>query len=102
MHNLFSNTWIKKNVLSKKDLKVLEDRISSFDVGTGIGRLPHKIASDYGGYGGVSVEELDIDLFHVLSKRSFTRNSFKMLADVCSCLPVSLYSSSVQDRHYKS
>ena len=50
MHNLFSNTWIKKNLLSKKDLKVLEDRISSFDVGTGIGRLPHKIASDYGGY----------------------------------------------------
>ena len=48
------------------------------------------------------LEELDIDLFHVFSERSFTRNSFKMLADVCSCLPVSLYSSSVQDRHYKS
>ena len=57
MHNLFLGTakhvfklWIEKNLLSKKDLKVLEDRISSFYVGTGIGRLPHRIASNYGGY----------------------------------------------------
>ena len=57
VHNLFLGTtkhvfklWIKKNLLSKKDLKVLEDRINSFDVGTGIGRLPHRIASNYGGY----------------------------------------------------
>ena len=26
-------------------------------------------------------------LFHILSERSFTRNSFKMLADISSCLP---------------
>ena len=57
MHNLFLGTakhvfklWIEKNLLSKKDLKVLEDRINSFDVGTGIGWLPHRIASNYGGY----------------------------------------------------
>ena len=50
MRNLFFNLWIKKNLLSKKDLKVLEDRINSFDVGTGNGRLLHKTASDYGGY----------------------------------------------------
>lgn len=57
MHNLFLGTakhvfklWIKKNFLTKKELKNLEDKISSFDVGTGIGRLPHRIASNYGGY----------------------------------------------------
>ena len=57
MHNLFLGTakyvfklWVKKKLLSKKDLKVLEERINSFDVGTGIGRLPHRIASNYGGY----------------------------------------------------
>ena len=57
MHNLYLGTakhvfklWIEKNLLSKKDLKFLEDRINSFDVGTGIGRLPHRIASNYGGY----------------------------------------------------
>ena len=50
MRNLFFNLWITKNLLSKKDLKVLEDRINYFDVGTGIGRLLHKTASDYGGY----------------------------------------------------
>ena len=57
MHNLFLGTaknvfklWVKKNLLSKKDLKVLEERINSFDVGTGIGRLPQRIASNYGGY----------------------------------------------------
>ena len=44
MHNLFLGTaknvfklWIKKNFLSKKDLKVLEDKINSLDVGTGVG-----------------------------------------------------------------
>lgn len=54
MHNLFLGTvkhvfklWIKKNLLTKKGLKVPEERIHSFDVGTGIGRLPHHIASNY-------------------------------------------------------
>ena len=98
----FSICGLRKNLLSKKDLKVLEDRINYFDVGTGIGRLMHKNSIRLWWLHGVSVKELDIDLFHVLSERSFTRNSFKMLVDVCSCLPVSLYSSSVQDRHYKS
>ena len=57
MHNLFLGTakyvfklWVKKHFLNKKDLKTLEERIHSFDVGTGIGRLPHRIASNYGGY----------------------------------------------------
>ena len=57
MHNLFLGTakhvfklWIKNNYLTKKDLKVIETRINSFDTGTGIGRLPHRIASNYGSY----------------------------------------------------
>ena len=57
MHNLFLGTakhvfklWVKRNLLTKKDLKMLEDKINSLDVGTGIGRLPHRIASNYGGY----------------------------------------------------
>ena len=57
MHNLFLGTakhvfklWVKKNFSTKKDLKMLEDKINSLDVGTGIGRLPHRIVSNYGGY----------------------------------------------------
>ena len=57
MHNLFLGTakhvfklWVKRNLLTKKDLKMLEDKINSLDVGTGIGCLPHRIASNYGGY----------------------------------------------------
>ena len=57
MHNLFLGTakhvfklWVKNNLLTKKDLKALEERIHLFDVGTGVGRLPHRIASNYGGY----------------------------------------------------
>ena len=57
MHNLFLGTakhifklWIKTEVLNKKDLHTLEERIHSVDVSTGIGRLPHKIASNYGSY----------------------------------------------------
>ena len=94
--------WIKKNLLSKKDLKVLEDRISSFWCWNWNWTIAAQNSIRLWWLHGVSVEELDIDLFHDLSKRSFTRNSFKMFADVCSCLPVSLYSSSIQDRHYKS
>ena len=37
-------------MLSKKNLEILEQKIHLFDVGTGNGRLPHKIASNYGGY----------------------------------------------------
>ena len=57
MHNLFLGTakhvfklWTKKNLLTKKDLKVLEEHIHSFDVGTGFGCLPHRMVSNYGGY----------------------------------------------------
>lgn len=57
MHNFFIGTakhvfklWIKTNLMTKRNLNVLEERIHSMDVGTGIGRLPHRIASNYGGY----------------------------------------------------
>ena len=57
MHNLFLGTakhvlklWVKKYFLTKKDLKMLEDKINSLDVGTGIGRLLDRIALNYGGY----------------------------------------------------
>ena len=57
MHNLFLGSakhvfklWVKKDLLNKKKLKILEQKIHSFDVGTGNGRLPHRIASNYGGY----------------------------------------------------
>ena len=44
------NLGVKKHFSTKKDLKMLEDKINSLDVGTAIGRLSHRIASDYGGY----------------------------------------------------
>ena len=43
------------------------------------------------------MEKLDVNLFHVLSERLVTREPFEVLADICSCLPVSLYANSVQD-----
>ena len=97
-------TVVKKNyLLSKKDLKVLEDRINIFfRCGNWNWTIAAQKSINLWWLHDISVEELDIDLFLVLSERSVTRNSFKMLADVCSCSPVSLYSSSVQDRHYQS
>ena len=57
MHNLFLGTaktvfklWLEKKVLTKRELKVVEERIKQMDVGTGFGRLPHKISANYGGY----------------------------------------------------
>ena len=57
MHNLFLGTaksmfqlWKERNLLTKDKLKVIEERINRLDVGTGLGRLPHKIASNHGRY----------------------------------------------------
>lgn len=57
MHNLFLGTskhifktWIKIGVLDNKALQELEKRILQCDVPTGHGRLPNKIASNYGCY----------------------------------------------------
>ena len=48
--SMFLN-WFKNNLLTKKDFNALEEHIHLlFDVGTGLGRLPHRIASNYGGY----------------------------------------------------
>ncbi|KAK2552418.1 hypothetical protein P5673_026500 [Acropora cervicornis] len=38
------------DLLSKQDVKTMEKRIKDFDVGTGLGRLPHKISANYGSY----------------------------------------------------
>jgi len=42
--------WIEKDLLTKDKLKVIEERSNKLDVGTGEGRLPHKIASNHGRY----------------------------------------------------
>ena len=49
LQKLFSSSGLRRTYY-QKGLKVLEERINSFDVGTGIGRLPDRIASNYGGY----------------------------------------------------
>ena len=57
MHNLFLGTakrmfqlWIERDLLTKEKLKLIEERINKLDVGTGFGRLPHKIVSNHGRY----------------------------------------------------
>ena len=57
MHNLFLGTakrmfqlWLERDLLTKSKLKTIEERINKLDVGTGFGRLPHKIASNHGKY----------------------------------------------------
>ena len=57
MHNLFLGTakrifqpWLERDLLTKRKLKTIEERINKLDVGTGFGRLPHKIASNHAKY----------------------------------------------------
>ena len=53
MHNLFLGTAKRMfQIRIEKDLltKVIEEIINKLDVGTGVGRLPHKIASNHGRY----------------------------------------------------
>lgn len=57
MHNSFLGTaksvyklWMAEGLLEKGDIKKLEERIREFYVGTGLGRLTHKISANYGCY----------------------------------------------------
>ena len=57
MHNLFLGTaksmfklWMGQGLLKKQEIKIVEKRLKEFDVGTGLGRLPHKISANYGCY----------------------------------------------------
>lgn len=103
MHNLFLGTakhvfklWIKNNYLTKKDLKVIETRINSFDIGTGIGRLPHRIASNYGSYTASQWKNWTL-IYSLFCLKSVARKSLKMLADICSCMPVFVFPSFNKD-----
>ena len=57
MHNLFLGTaktmyklWVQKGILSKQNILEIDKKIKGFDVGTGLGRIPHKLSSNYGCY----------------------------------------------------
>ena len=57
MHNLFLGTgkkmfelWIENNLLTKESIEEIESRISLFNVPTGVGRLPSRIASRHGSF----------------------------------------------------
>ena len=42
--------WVKNGILSKGDIEEIENRVSLFKVPTGVGRLPGRIGSRYGGF----------------------------------------------------
>ncbi|XP_070568393.1 uncharacterized protein [Ptychodera flava] len=55
MHNLFTGTakkvfttWVDKNLLTSKELNKMEERIEMINATSDLGRLPTKIASNYG------------------------------------------------------
>lgn len=103
MHNLFLGTakhvfklWVKNNLLTKKDLKALREHNHLFNVGKEVGRLPHRIASNYCGYIASQWKNWTL-IYSVLSERPVTREPFEVLADICSCLQVTLYAISVKD-----
>ena len=68
------------------------------------GRLPHKIASNYGGYTTSQWKKLDAHIFLVLFKRSASRETHNLLADInfCSCLQVDMFSNHIQDWYCQS
>ena len=57
MHNLFLGTgkhafrtWIENEILDKRALRVIENRIAQFHVPPSVGRLPSNITACYGGF----------------------------------------------------
>lgn len=54
MHNLFLGTskhmievWQKANIITKKDLGIIQDRVNSIIPPSGVGRIPSKISSNF-------------------------------------------------------
>ena len=57
MHNLFLGTgkcvfsvWIETGILTKTNLKNIEQRLKLFNVPNDVGRLPSQISSSYGSF----------------------------------------------------
>lgn len=57
MHNLYLGTakrmielWLELNIISEKQLKDIQARVDSVQTASDVGRLPHKIASCFGGF----------------------------------------------------
>ena len=58
MHNLFlgtaktmmKNIWLKRGIISNDKLSILQSRIDSLQVPTGLGRIPKKISSNFSGF----------------------------------------------------
>ena len=58
MHNLFLGTakyvmkqlWIEKRIVSIEQLKLIQKRVNTYLPPVGIGRIPWKIATAFGGF----------------------------------------------------
>lgn len=57
MHNLFLGTakyvfklWDQRGIITRKMMKLIEEKIDKMDLPTNVGRLPKKISSNYGSY----------------------------------------------------
>lgn len=58
MHNLFlgsakhvmKNIWLKRGIITNDQLDVIQNRIDSLQVLTGLGRIPRKVSSNFSGF----------------------------------------------------
>ena len=57
MHNLFLGTakrmfkyWIEKDILTKENLKLIDNKLREFNISRDFGRLPNNISSNWGGF----------------------------------------------------
>lgn len=57
MHNLFLGTakkmfklWVETGILTPQNMVEIEDKVICFKVPPDVGRIPHRISSNYGGF----------------------------------------------------
>ena len=57
MHNLYLGSakrlialWMEKNLLTSRDMSLIQDRVNSIQTPSYVGRIPHKIASSFSGF----------------------------------------------------
>jgi len=95
MHNLFLGTvkhifklWVNEEFLTYNSALEIEKRILQCDVPTGFGRLPNRIASNYGSYTASQWKNWTLIYSMYCLNGLLPRSPFEMLANICSCLSV--------------
>ena len=91
MHNLYLGTakrmielWLELNIISEKRLKDIQAWVDSVQTASDVGRLPHKIASCFGGFTADQWKNWTNLFFYICSPWHSSKGASRMLEIFCA------------------